>query len=78
MIRPHIIGIRKAVVGIESMIGGQEFWKVTQVPLADAGCGVILLFANFCEGHFGGGKPHVGVWSKSAGESHSLVIAAGD
>ena len=46
----HVVGIRDAEIAVESVTGGEELRKMSEVPLPNAGCGVTLLFEGFGNG----------------------------
>ena len=52
VLRPHIIGIRNAKIGVEPLGKGHEFGLVSQMPLAKATGGVAVFSKHFCDGNF--------------------------
>ena len=46
----HVVGVGNAKVGIEAVGGWQDFRVVTEMPLAKAGCGVVLPLQVVCDG----------------------------
>ena len=53
----HVVGIRDAEIGVETLVGRQELLLVTQVPLADAGGGVAACLEQLGDGHLAGVQP---------------------
>ena len=56
MHRPHIVAVGNAEVLVESAPRRQELRFVTQMPLANAACGVARLLEELCQRDFGMGQ----------------------